>query len=156
MALPAVLLLTCAMLATSIASFDASIAATRRVSNFDGHLRAANAADAALSLCARALDSGLAPVLTHAPGQPPNWRQRGVFDGPAAYAPLPRWPGSARPPQCIVERLRLAKRPHALGFRITARGFGATEAAEAWLQLLIVREGGVEARRWRRIARRYR
>ncbi|MEA3120010.1 MAG: hypothetical protein QOI13_3280, partial [Paraburkholderia sp.] len=62
-ALPVVLLLASAMLATSIASFEGSIAAMRRAANFGDHLRAANAADAALLLCVRALDGGLAPVL---------------------------------------------------------------------------------------------
>ena len=153
-ALPVVLLLASAMLATSIASFDASIAAARRAANIDDHLRAANAADAALSLCVRALDTGVAPMLAPATGEPAQWRQPRIFDGPAAFAPLPRWPGSARPPQCVIESARLARRPDAQAYWVTARGFGADETAQAWLQLVIVRERGSEQRRWRRIVER--
>jgi Tfp pilus assembly protein PilX len=153
-ALPVVLLLTSAMLATSIASLDASIAAVRRAANIDDHLRAANAADAALSLCVRALDAGVAPIRASATAEPGEWRQPGVFDGPAAFAPLPQWPGSARPPQCVIESGRLSRRPHAQVYWVTARGFGADATAEAWLQVVIVRERGSEQRRWRRIVER--
>jgi hypothetical protein len=155
-ALPVVLLLASAMLATSIASFEASIAAVRRAANFGDHLRAANAADAALLLCVRALDAGLAPVLPHATGEPSQWRRPDIFDGPAALAPLREWPGSARPPQCVIESGRLSQRPHAQAYWVTARGFGADESAEAWLQLVLVRDRGAEERHWRRITARRR
>jgi hypothetical protein len=154
-ALPGVVLLASAMLATSIASFDASIAAVRRAANFDDYLRAANAADAALTLCARALDAGVAPVLASpAPGEPVHWRQPEVFEGPAAFAPVPEWPGSSKPPQCIIESGRLALRPNAQAYWVSARGFGSDETALAWLQLVVVREDGAEERRWRRIVQR--
>jgi hypothetical protein len=153
-ALPVVLLLASAMLATSIASFEASVAAVRRAANFGDHLRAANAADAALLLCVRALDAGLAPVLAHATGEPSHWRRRDIFDGPAVFAPLREWPGSARPPQCVIESGRLSQRPQAQAHWVTARGFGADESAEAWLQLVLVREHGDEERHWRRVSAR--
>jgi hypothetical protein len=153
-ALPAVLLLASAMLALSVASFNASIAAVRRAANFEDHLRAANAADAALSLCLRALDAGLAPVLPHVAGEPVRWRQSGVFESSAAFAPVPRWPGSARPPQCVIESGQVPRRPHAQAHWVTARGFGADPISEAWLQLIVVRERGTEERRWRRIVER--
>ncbi len=153
-ALPAVLLLACAMLALSIASFNASIAAVRRAANFEDHLRASNAADAALSLCLQALDAGLAPVLPQVAGEPSRWRQGGVFESSAAFAPVAQWPGSAKPPQCVIEGGRVARRPHAQAHWVTARGFGAQETSEAWLQLIVVRERGIEERRWRRIVER--
>jgi Tfp pilus assembly protein PilX len=155
-ALPVVLLLASTMLATSVASLDASIASVRRARHVGDHLRAASAADAALSLCVEALDAGIAPVVARAAeaGERPASRQPGIFDTPAAFVPLPRWPGSARPPQCVIESGRLPQRPQARAHWVTARGFGADETAEAWLQLIIVREGGTEERRWRRIVAR--
>ena len=153
-ALPVVLLLASAMLATSIASFDVSIAGVRRVANFGDYLRATNAADAALSLCKRALDAGIVPVLTPAPGEPAQWRQPGIFEGPAAFTPMLQWPGSSRPPQCVIERGWLPRRPDAQAYWVTARGFATDEPAEAWLQLVVVRERGAEERRWRRIVER--
>lgn len=153
-ALPVVLLLACAMLALSVASFNASIAAVRRAANFEDHLRAAHAADAALSLCLRALDAGLAPVLPHVAGEPARWRESGIFESSAAFAPVPQWPGSSRPPQCVIESGQVPRRPHARAHWVTARGFGADEIAEAWVQLIVVRERGTEERRWRRIVER--
>jgi hypothetical protein len=37
---------------------------------------------------------------------------------------------------------------------VSARGFGSDETALAWLQIVVVREGGAEERRWRRIVQR--
>ncbi len=68
-----------------------------------------------------------------------------------AYEPVPSWPGSARAPQCVIEAAFVEGDPDARAYWITARGFGATELAQAWLQLMIVNEAGRERRAWRRI-----
>lgn len=153
-ALPVVLTLASMMLTTSSAWLEASLAATRRASNVHDHLRAAYAADAALQLCARALGAGTAPVLPAVAHEPVQWKRTAAFDGPAAFMPLSSWPGSARAPQCLIEAWRLASRPLAQAYVLTARGFGVSETAQAWLQLAIVRDAGAEKRHWRRIAAR--
>jgi uncharacterized protein GlcG (DUF336 family) len=145
-------MLTSMMLTASAGSLEASIAATRRASNLHDHLRAARAADAALELCVRALREGTASVLTEVAHEPVEWKNMDALDGSATLAPLPSWPGSARPPQCLIEAWRLPLRPLAQAHQVTARGFGASETAQVWLQLAIVDEAGTQKRHWRRIA----
>jgi Tfp pilus assembly protein PilX len=151
MALPSALMFASMMLATSAAWLEASIAQTRLSAGVHEHLRATQAADGALALCVEALRAGVAPVLPAPLESPPPWMKVETFDGPAAYEPVPSWPGSASAPRCVIEALRVEGRADAGGYRITARGFGATRAAQAWLQLALWREGGRERRAWRRI-----
>lgn len=150
-ALPAVLLLMAMVLAVSAASFELVVAGARRASNLDEHLRAMQAADAALSLCLRMVDSGFALPVHRASAEAARWREPQAFGSSDAFSPFVRWPGSSTPPQCIVESVAIAHRPKATGLVVTARGFGASEHSQAWLQLTVVREDGKESRHWRRI-----
>lgn len=150
-ALPSVLMLASMMLATSAAWLEASIAQTRLSAGVHEHLRATQAADGALALCVQALRAGVAPVLSAPFDSPPPWTKVETFDGPAAYEPVPSWPGSASAPRCVIEALRVEGRADAGGYRITARGFGATRSTQAWLQLSLWQEGGRERRAWRRV-----
>lgn len=150
-ALPSALMLAAMMLATSAAWLEASIAQTRRAANVHEYLRASQAAQNALTLCDDALRAGAAPVMSAPHGRPPHWTTAAAFDRLAAYEPVPSWPGSARPPQCLIEEARFEGNADAYGYWITARGFGANEGARAVLQLVIRREGEHERRAWRRI-----
>ncbi|RKP50937.1 hypothetical protein D7S89_07715 [Trinickia fusca] len=155
MALPVVLALVAMMLVISAASFELATIDGRRASNVEDHLFATQAANAALVRCADALESGgLVPILPAVAGEPTGWRRSSAFDGPHAFAPLPSWLGARRPPLCLIEPWRLARRPLAQAYLLTARGFGAREATEVWLQLAIVVEAGREQRHWRRVAAR--
>lgn len=153
-ALPVVLVLTSMVFTAAIASFDAAIMSARRASNFDAALHGMQAADAALELCLKELDAGRAPLLLPSGAGVARWRQPEPFADAAAFAPSADWPGGRKPPQCLIEGLRIAHRPRAQGYVVTARGFGAGEDAQAWVQVLVVREAGTEKRHWRRIARR--
>lgn len=150
-ALPSALMLAAMMLTTSAAWLEASIAQTRHAADVHAHLRASQAAQSALILCDEALRAGVAPVMSAPHGLPPHWTTAGAFDRLAVYEPVPSWPGSARPPQCLIEAVRFEGNPDAHGYWITARGFGADVAARAVLQLVISREGRRERRAWRRI-----
>ncbi|WP_162878179.1 pilus assembly PilX family protein [Trinickia diaoshuihuensis] len=142
------------MLATSAAWLEVSMARNRFDDNLREHLRASQAADSALALCVRDWRAGIAPA--H-----PAWHtapaQRTAFDGLAAYEPVPSWPGSARPPHCVIEAVGPdslegpESDEQARAYRITARGFGALESTQAWLELTIARESGRERQAWRRI-----
>lgn len=151
MALPSALMLASMMLTTSAAWLEASIAQARLSANVHEHIRATQAADGALGLCADALRAGAAPARPALPGLPPAWANARSFDGPAAYEPLPSWPGSARAPQCLIESALDEARPDARIYTITARGFGATQSTQAWLQLTVLHESGRERTAWRRI-----
>jgi Tfp pilus assembly protein PilX len=140
------------MLMASSAALEASIAATRRASNLQEHLRAARAADTALELCVRALTEGNAPVLAAVAHEPVEWQNMDAQDEAVLFTPLRSWPGSARSPQCLIEAWCPVSRPLAQAYQVTARGFGASETAQVWLQLTIVEEAGVRKRHWRRIA----
>ncbi|MBU6487269.1 MAG: hypothetical protein KGQ57_05535 [Burkholderiales bacterium] len=150
-ALPSALMLAAMMLTTSAAWLEASNAQTRHAADVHAHMRASQAALSALTLCDDALRAGVAPVMPAPNGPPPHWTTAEAFDRLAAYEPVPSWPGSARPPQCLIEEARFEGNPDAHGYWITARGFGASVAARAVLQLVIRREGGRERRAWRRI-----
>lgn len=151
MALPGALLLASMMLTTSAVWLEASIAHRRYGSNVHEHLRATQAANGALSLCARDLGSGVAPVLPAGSRGPVHWTHAETFDSPWAYEPVPSWPGSIRAPQCVIEMAQLEGNSAARAYWITARGFGAAQSSQAWLQLMVVREAGRERRAWRRI-----
>lgn len=155
-ALPAALVLASMVLAMSTVSFDIAVAGIRRASNLEDAMRAEQAADAALTLCLRALDAGVAPSLPAVAEPLQRWRHPDVFADPFAFAPMPHWAGAARTPQCIIEGWRIAHRPRAQVHVLTARGFGAADSAEVWLQLVVVREAGLDERHWRRIAARSR
>lgn len=88
------------------------------------------------------------------PSEPAGWRRPGVFDGLAAVRPFAQWPASAQAPSCVIEPWKLAERPGAQAYLVTARGTGVTHATAVWLQLQIAREGDVVERRWRRVASR--
>lgn len=149
MALPSALMLASMMLTTSAAWLEASIAQARLSAGVHEHLRATQAADVALTLCADALQAGVAPVLPASSESPPAWMKVETFEGPAAYEPVSSWPGSVSAPRCVIEVLPVEGRAGA--YRITARGFGATRTAQAWLQLTLWNEGGRQRRAWRRI-----
>lgn len=151
MALPRALMLASMMLTTCAAWLEASIAQTRHASSVHEHLRATQAADSALVLCADALRAGAVPVLPALHGAPMEWPRASTFEGSAVYEPVPSWPGSARAPQCVIEAARAGSQADTQAYWITARGFGAIESTQAWLQLMIVREAGHERRAWRRI-----
>jgi len=153
-ALPVVLMLTSMVSAAAITSFDAAIMGVRRASNFEDALRSVQAANAALELCLNEHDAGRAPLALPARAGMARWQARDPFADAAAFAPLSSWPGASRPPQCLIEALRIAGRPLAQGYVITARGFGASVDAQAWAQVFVVREAGEQTRHWRRIARR--
>ncbi|WP_206951313.1 pilus assembly PilX family protein [Trinickia acidisoli] len=157
MALPSALMLASAMLTTSAVWLEASIAHRRYAANIYEHLRATQAADGALALCADDLRAGVAPVLPALGDGSARWAKTEAFDHFAAYEPVPLWPGSARAPQCLVEAVSMedepapAPEPGTRAYWITARGFGSVESTQAWRQLTIVREAGSERRVWRRI-----
>lgn len=151
MALPSALMLASMMLTTSAAWLEASIAHGRHDANIDDHLRATQAADSALILCEHDLRAGTAQVQPPLPGAPMQWTKMETFEGPAAYKPVMAWPGSARPPQCVIEAAFIEGSPAAHAYWITVRGFGAAESTQAWLQLMLMREAGHERRAWRRI-----
>ncbi|TKC91125.1 pilus assembly protein [Trinickia terrae] len=143
------------MLATSAAWLETSTANLRRTANMHDYLQAFHAADGVLALCTRALRAGVAPVMPAVEQEPVEWRRRNTFDGPFAFTPRTPWPGSARAPQCLIEAWQLASRPHVQAYLLTARGFGAAEATQAWLQREIVfEEGAMTEIHWRRIVAR--
>lgn len=150
-ALPSALMLAAMMLTTSAAWLEASIAHRRYSVDVHEHVRATHAADGALVLCERDLRAGVAHVLWASRGAPEQWTKAETFDGSSAYEPVPSWPGSARAPQCVIEAAFVEGHPEARVYWITARGFGASASAQAWLQLMIVDEAGRERRAWRRI-----
>lgn len=149
--LPGALILASMMLVTSAVWFEISTAHTRHAANVHDHFRAAQAADSALMLCAQALRAGVAPVLPALGDGRTHWQEAETFQAAGAYEPVPSWPGSARPPQCVIEAMSIQGRPDASAYSITARGFGAKASTEAWLQLMLVAEAGRERRTWRRI-----
>jgi Tfp pilus assembly protein PilX len=155
MALPVVLVMASMMLVTSSAWFEASLLEARNASLIADDLQAFHAADAALLLCTRALMSGTVPMpaLPAQAGEPDGWRRQLTFDT-QAVALLASWPGSVKPPQCLFESWRLVSRPAARAFVVTARGFGASERTQSWLQAHLVFEGAHVERHWRRIVAR--
>lgn len=154
-ALPVVLVMASMMLVTSAAWFEASLLEARNASLIADHLSSFHAADAALSLCTRALANGsmIAPPLPEQPGEPDGWRRQGTFEA-QAVAPVATWPGSVQPPQCLVEAWRIESRPDARAFVITARGLGASDDTQSWLQAQIVFTGSRVERHWRRVVAR--
>jgi hypothetical protein len=153
-ALLIVLMLSSMMLATSAAWFETSIAAARGAANLQDQLIAFHAADSALTLCAQRVVAGEASsreAVTD--GEPAAWKLPAAFNA-AAFAPVAMWPGSSEPPQCAVEAWRLATRPGASAWLLTARGYGSTRDTQAWLQLQLVVENGIVERHWRRVAAR--
>lgn len=153
-ALPVVVSVAAMVLASSTASFELAIMATRRAMSIEDHLYATQSADVALTLCLRALHAGHAPHLPPTTRGPVRWRDPDVFAHPAAFEPRTRWPGGARAPQCLIEGWRIDERPQATVDVVTARGFGLHEGTESWLQLIVVTERGTEKRHWRRIVAR--
>jgi Tfp pilus assembly protein PilX len=152
-ALPIVLLISSMMLVTSAAWFEASLSAARATANAQDALQAFHAADSALTLCARSAAAGTAPVVAAAAAEPGGWKLEQTFAA-NAFAPIVQWPGSAAAPQCLVEAWRLATRPEAHAYLLTARGFGRTQESQAWLQLELVVDGEKIERHWRRVAAR--
>jgi hypothetical protein len=151
--LPIVLLISSLMLTTSAAWFETSLASARASTNVRDSLQAFHAADSALTLCARNIEAGTATVLPAVAGEPAGWTLASKFAA-AAFAPLAQWPGSLQPPQCIVEAWRLATRPDARAYLLTARGFGRTVDSQAWLQMELVIDGEKTERHWRHVAAR--
>jgi hypothetical protein len=153
-ALPIVLILSSMMLATSAAWLETSVAAARGAANLQDQLVAFHAADSALTLCAQRVAAGEASSREAATdGEPAAWKVPAAFSA-VAFAPVAMWPGSSDPPQCAVEAWRLATRPAASAWLLTARGYGSTRDTQAWLQLQLVIENGIVERHWRRIAAR--
>jgi hypothetical protein len=152
-ALPVVLLISAMMLTTSAAWFEATLAATRGAANLRDALQAFHAADSALTLCARSLLAGTASVGLDSALEPVGWKLETTFTA-GAVTPVAQWPGSILPPQCLIEGWRLASRPDAHAYLLTARGFGHVRDSQAWLQLELVVEGAKIERHWRRVAAR--
>lgn len=158
-ALPVVLTIVSMMLVTSAAWFESALLAARNANAVADHLQSFHAADAALALCSRAAAEGALPSwLPGAPsGEPQAWRSESTFVR-AAFTPLGAWPGSARTPQCLVEAWRIESRPLVRAYLVTARGFGATEETQSWLQDQLVLDGAGDAMRvehhWRRVVAR--
>ncbi|WP_459717605.1 pilus assembly PilX family protein, partial [Paraburkholderia sp. 2C] len=153
-ALPIVLILSSMMLATSAAWLETSVAAARGAANLQDQLVAFHAADSALTLCAQRVVAGeLSSREAATEAEPVAWKAPAAF-GASAFAPVGLWPGSSDPPQCTVEAWRLATRPAANAWLLTARGYGSTRDTQAWLQLQLVAENGIVERHWRRIAAR--
>ncbi|MGF6379462.1 pilus assembly PilX family protein [Paraburkholderia atlantica] len=150
-----VLLIAAMMLATSAIWFETSLAAARAATNARDYLQAFHAADSALGLCERNVLSatGDAPNPPLTSGEPAQWRLETAFDA-GALTPVPQWPGSSRAPQCLIERWRLASRPNASAYLLSARGFGQSSESQVWLQLELVTEDGAIERHWRRVAAR--
>lgn len=154
-ALPVVLLLVGMMLVTSSAWFESALFDARNAGAIADYLQSFHAADSALRLCARAVIGGsiAAPPMPDAPGEPSAWLRQSDFDA-RATAPVNAWPGSARPPQCMIEGWQLDGRPDTRAYLVTARGFGTSADAQTWLQLqLVLDEDAVESH-WRRIVAR--
>jgi len=153
--LPVVLVMASMMLVTSAAWFETALLEARNASLIADHLQAFHAADAALLLCTRALSNGsmFAPPLPEQSGEPDGWRRQGTFEAQAA-APAAAWSGSVRPPQCLVEAWRIDSRPDVRAFVVTARGFGAGEDTQSWLQAQLVFEGARVEKHWRRVVAR--
>jgi Tfp pilus assembly protein PilX len=151
--LPLVLLISSMMLTTSAVWFETSLVAARNTTNVHDYLQAFQAADSALTLCARSLAAGAVLPLPAVTGEPVGWRRQSTFEA-GAFAPVALWPGAHRPPQCLVEGWRLDGRPGAKAFLITARGFGSAPDTQVWLQFQIVIEDGKTERHWRRVAAR--
>lgn len=154
-ALPVVLLIVSMMLVTSAAWFEAALFEARNAGAIVDQLRSFRAAEAGLALCTRALADGaaLAPVAPTQPGEPQGWRRQDTFEAQAT-APVRSWPGSVRPPQCLIEAWRIAARPAVRAFLVTARGFGSTDDAQSWLQMQLVVDGTRIERHWRRVVAR--
>ncbi|APA87017.2 pilus assembly protein [Paraburkholderia sprentiae WSM5005] len=150
-----VLLISAMMLATSAIWFETSLAAARAATNVRDYLQAFHAADSALTLCVRNVlsTSGDASNVPLASGEPAQWRLETAFDAGAA-TPVAQWPGSSRGPQCLIEPWRLASRPNATAYLLTARGFGQNSESQVWLQTELVIENGAIERHWRRVAAR--
>ncbi|RAR58767.1 hypothetical protein C7401_11281 [Paraburkholderia unamae] len=159
MALPVVLLIVSMMLVSSAASFEAALLEARNADAVVDHLRAFHAAEAALVLCARELANGSmsAPVAATQSGEPQAWRRQDTFER-QALTPVAAWPGSARPPQCLAEAWRIDSRPLARAYLVTARGFGASEQAQSWLQAQLIFDDTGDARHierhWRQVVAR--
>jgi hypothetical protein len=118
-------------------------------------LLAFHAADSALSICARQVILVPAPFIPTSFGEPGGWKSQASFDGDA-ISPVASWPValSLHPPRCLIEPWRLSNRPDSQAYLLTARGYGRTEDAQAWLQLQLVVSGGTVERHWRRMAAR--
>lgn len=158
-ALPVVLLIVAMMLVTSAAWFEAALLTRRNADAVADHLQSFHAADAALVSCSRALTNGSlgAPAPAAQPGEPQAWRRQDSFER-QAIVPVAAWPGSVRAPQCFVEAWRIESRPLARAYLVTARGFGASEDTQSWLQNQLVIEAAGDATRvehhWRHVVAR--
>jgi hypothetical protein len=154
-ALPVVLVMASMMLVTSAAWFEASLLEARNASITADHLQAFHAADGALRLCTRALVTGsmAGPLLPDQAGEPDGWRRQGTFEA-LASVPVAAWPGSVRPPQCLVEAWRIDSRPAVRAFVVTARGFGASDDTQSWQQVQVVFDGEQVEKHWRRVVAR--
>ncbi|NIE68833.1 hypothetical protein F3J17_33680 [Burkholderia sp. Ax-1719] len=143
------------MLVTSAAWFEASLFEARNAASVLDALQSFHAADGALTLCSRALVDGMASGSSIAAqaGEPQQWRRQDAFEA-LATTPASSWPGSVRPPQCLMEAWRIETRPAVRAWLVTARGFGATEDAQSWLQMQIVFDGTRVERHWRRVVAR--
>nr|WP_260854610.1 pilus assembly protein [Paraburkholderia sp. BCC1884] len=148
------------MLATSAAWFETTLTAARSTTNVGDYLQAFHAADSALNLCVRNViasigdgATSLSPSLPVAATEPAQWKTEAGFEA-NAIAPIAQWPGSLRPPQCLIEAWRLATRADAQAYLLTSRGFGRSRDSQVWLQLELVIDGEKIERHWRRVAAR--
>jgi hypothetical protein len=122
------------MLITASAWLQTSLAAARSTLALRERVQAFHAADSALLRCAAMLSNAVPSSI-----EPSLWRNKVSFES-AAIAPFSNWPYARRAPQCLIEKFGST-------YLITARGFGAAQESEAWLQLRV--DAG--ASRWRRV-----
>ncbi|WP_429299371.1 pilus assembly PilX family protein [Paraburkholderia sp. GAS199] len=145
------------MLSTSAAWFEASLASSRAAGNVRDYSQAFHAADSALMLCARSVvTAALAQPAAEMPlasGEPTQWKNAAAFEA-GALSPVAQWPGSLRPPQCMVEPWRLSSRRDARAYLLTARGFGKTKESQVWLQMELVLADERAEHHWRRVVTR--
>ena len=155
LALPVVLLIVAMMLVTSSAWFESALFEARNAGAMADYLQSFHAADSALRLCARAVIAGsiAPPPVPVGSGEPSAWLRPGDFEA-RAITPVDAWPGSVRPPQCLIEGWQPGERPGVRAFLVTARGFGASADAQSWLQLQLVLDGGDVESHWRRVVAR--
>lgn len=154
--LPIVLLLSSMMLVTAGAWLESAIVVTRTAASLGERIQAFHGADSALIRCSRIAIDSTQPGERVSTDEPGRWRLKASFEGPgaAAITPFAVWPNAARPPQCLIEAWSRSAQGDARAYLLTARGFGSTPGAEAWLQMQVEITGIAVTRRWRRVVAR--
>jgi Tfp pilus assembly protein PilX len=154
MALPLVLAAVTGVLAIGVGVFEVASQSSRRSRDLADRLIAFRAADAALQACVARLSDASASALRARASRNVRdaWRVPGAFDGSEALVPFAVWPGAARAPSCVLERLWQGEARRAHIYLVTARGIGARASSAQYLQAQ-VRTGAARAEvRWLSVA----